>query len=484
VTEVSSVMEEWVARYRDDPVLYVREVYGVEPDPWQVELLEAYRRAKRPDATARDKRISVRSGHGVGKSCCVAWIADHHQTFYFPQRVAMTAPTGKQMFDVLYNEVVMWMKRKPDSVFALHEVKSDIIELRAAPEESFLTAKTASREQPEALAGVHADHVLLLVDEASGVPDAIFESASGSLSGENCVIILTGNPTRTSGLFFDTHHKLASSWTTFHVSCVDSPRVSRDFIEMMRQRYGEESNVYRVRVLGEFPRADENTILSRDIIEAATTRDIAVDHQLAPIWGVSSGWRGRAALAKRRGRVLLEPPKQWGGYEPGQVAAAVHHEWVTTAPADRPRDVIVSALGDGGIIADRLRALGLPARALNAAEMPALQSQFPDLRTELWFAAKSWFLARDCSIPAPNVNNPLGDLMLELIEELASQQHDLPSATGKIRASEPKKMYKFLGRMPDLADAFVLTFAGTATTALLGQSEGREPIRRNIKGIV
>jgi phage terminase large subunit len=483
-TKKPSLMEQWVDRYAMQPLLYVQEVHGVDPDPCQLEIIEAYRRAIQPNATPKEKRISIVSGHGVGKSAALSWIADHHQTFFFPQRVAMTAPTGKQMFDVLYNEVVMWMKRKPKEIFELHEVKSDVIELKAAPEDSFLTAKTASIEKPEALSGVHSDHVLLLIDEASAVSDVIFENAAGSLSGHNCIVIMASNGTRSSGYFYDSHHKMKDYWTTFSFSCEDSPRVSKDWIAMMAAKYGRESNVFRVRVLGQFPRADEDTIIPREVIENAQLREIVPDPKVAPVWGLMPGWRSRAVLAKRRGRVLLEAPKTYGGYEASQIVAAVQHEWLTTAPGDRPADIIVHAIGEGGIIADRLRALGLPARSINIAEHPAMKGQFPDLRTELWFDMKAWFMARDVAIPPCREGSILGDVMLELVEELASQRHDKPTATGKIRATEPKKMEAHIGRFPDLSDALALTFAGNATTAAGVQSGNREPIRRNIKGLV
>ena len=95
--------------------------------------------------------------------------------------------------------------------------------------------------------------MLLLADEASGIPEAVFEAASGSMSGHNATTVLTGNPTRNTGFFYDTHTRLRDDWYTMHVSCVDSPRVSEDFVTDMQRRYGEDSPAYHVRVLGQLP---------------------------------------------------------------------------------------------------------------------------------------------------------------------------------------------------------------------------------------
>ena len=135
----------------------------------------------------------------------------------------------------------------PQSLQDLVDVKSDRVVLKARPNEVFISARTSRRETPEALAGVHSTgKVMLVVDEASGVPEEVFESAAGSMSGENVHTILLGNPTRNSGLFYDTHHRLSGSWHTFHISAYDSPRVSKEFIEEMAMRYGEDLSLIHI----------------------------------------------------------------------------------------------------------------------------------------------------------------------------------------------------------------------------------------------
>ena len=153
----------------------------------------------------------------------------------------------------------------------MFNVKADRIELAADPERNFISAKTSRAEQPDALQGVHADHVLLICDEASGVPEQVYESAGGSMSAHHATMVLAGNPVRSSCYFYDTFHKMSDRCDTFHVSCEDTKRVSEDYIEECKVRYCEESNGYRVRVLGEFPRGDDDTVIPQAVSNTPLT---------------------------------------------------------------------------------------------------------------------------------------------------------------------------------------------------------------------
>ena len=166
---------EFVKLYRNNPVLFVREVLNTEPDPWQVEFLN--------HIAAGNRRISVRSGHGVGKSTASAWAMIWYLFLRFPVKVVVTAPTSSQLYDALFAEVKRWVKVLPPMLADQLEVKQDRIEVKDANNEAFISARTSRAEQPEALQGVHSDHVMLVGDEASGIPEQVFEAASGSMSG-------------------------------------------------------------------------------------------------------------------------------------------------------------------------------------------------------------------------------------------------------------------------------------------------------------
>ena len=219
---------QFIERYRDDPVAFVLDVCRVQPDDWQCELLRAI--------AAGERRITVRSGHGVGKSTVAAWACLWYIFTRYPVKIVITAPTTAQLYDALYAEIKRWFNTIPPGLSSLFEVKSERIELKAAPSESFISARTSRAEQPEALQGVHAKYVLLLGDEASGIPEAVYEAAGGSMSGHSATTLLLGNPVRGSGYFYETHSKPELGWKRFHVSSLTSPRVSADYVREMAEK--------------------------------------------------------------------------------------------------------------------------------------------------------------------------------------------------------------------------------------------------------
>lgn len=489
---VQNPFEEARIRYRKDPVLFVREVFGVDPYPDQIELLEAYAR--------RDKRIAKRSGHGPGKTASLAWCILHHSLFYFRQKTVCTAPTQKQLFDALYAETVKWYNMLPEA-WQILEIKSESLEHKGAPKECFASFRTSSRENPEALAGVHEEYVLLIVDEASAVANAIFESASGSMSGHNAITILTGNPTRRTGLFYDIFNKpsVMALWTRLHVSSVGHPNVDQEYVQLVKAQYGENSNTYRVRILGEFPLIDDDTVIPFELLDLALHRDVK-PQVVKPIWGIDVARKGRdaSAMCKRQGNVLMEPVRIWRGKDTMETAGIIKAEWDRTIPSLRPSEINVDIIGIGAGVADRLRQLGLPARGINVSESAAMDDRFVRLRSELWWKGREWFEKRDSAlwgtgwewIPAENrwAESPGVEWKDDfLASELALPTFDY-SDSGKI-VVEPKKktMARTDSESPNRADAFLLTLASEAITAAGTDKQPvswNKPLQREIKGLV
>lgn len=458
---------EFIKKYRDNPVLFVREVLGVEPDEWQVEFLNAVARGER--------KISIRSGHGVGKSTGGSWAMLWYLLTRYPVKVVVTAPTSSQLYDALFAELKRWVKELPPAVQELLDVKQERIELKASATEAFISARTSRAEQPEALQGVHSDNVMLVADEASGVPEQVFEAAAGSMSGHNAVTILFGNPVRSSGFFFDTHNRLRGEWWTKRVSCEDSKRVSKEYIEEMKSRYGEDSNAFRIRVLGEFPRSDDDTIIPMELLESAKNRDVVFNPDAEVVWGLDVARFGSdsSVLCKRKVNVVTDLTR-WRNLDLMQLTGAVVAQYEGTDFKERPSEILVDSIGLGAGVVDRLRELGLPARGINVSESPALGQTYLNLRAELWHKAKAWLEKRDCKLP----NNE------DLIAELATVRYQFTS-NGKIKIESKDDIRRRGMKSPDMADAFVLTFASDAAVASYGFKQGwNKPLKRNIRGIV
>ena len=456
---------DFVKRYRDDPVGFVQGVFKQEPDPWQVEFLNAI--------ASGERKLSIRSGHGVGKSTGAAWSMLWYLTTRFPVKIVVTAPTSAQLFDALFAEVKRWINESPVAIKELYEVKSDRVSLKAAPAEAFLSCRTSRSEQPESLAGVHSDNVMLVADEASGIPEQVFEAAAGSMSGDNACTILLGNPTRGSGFFFDTHNSMTDQWWTRRVSCVDSPRVTDEYVKEMAMRYGEESNAFRVRVTGEFPLRDDDTAIPLELVESAQRRDVIITDDEPVVWGldVSRFGSDRSALAKRRGRELMGI-QTWQNLDLMQLTGAVVAEYESLLERNKPVQINVDSIGLGGGVCDRLRELGLPAVGINTSESPASKQTYLNLRAELWYKVKAWLEARDCALPRDD----------ELLAELVAAKYKFTSS-GKIQLESKDAMRKRGLRSPDLADALCLTFASEAMTMSGGTSSAMSwgtPLRRGL----
>ena len=114
---------------------------------------------------------------------------------------------------------------------------------------------------------VHAEHMLYIIDEASGVEDKIFEPVLGALSTPGAKLLMCGNPTQLSGFFYDSHNKNREQYSTFHIDGRNSTRVSQEFVQTIINMYGEDSDVFRVRVAGDFPLAEDDIYIPLPLVE-------------------------------------------------------------------------------------------------------------------------------------------------------------------------------------------------------------------------
>lgn len=241
--------------YAEHPVEFTEDVILAKPDPEQAAILRS---------VAENRMTTVRSGHGVGKSAVEAWaVIWFICTHPFP-KIPCTAPTQHQLFDILWAEVSKWIRNNKALANELIWTKEKLY-MRGYPEEWFAVARTASK--PDALQGFHAEHLLYIIDEASGVDDAIFEPVLGALSTPGARLLMCGNPTQLSGFFYESHNKNRASYSTFHIDGRKSERVPQDFIDTIIRMYGEDSDVFRVRVAGDFPLQEDDIFIPISLVE-------------------------------------------------------------------------------------------------------------------------------------------------------------------------------------------------------------------------
>jgi len=432
-------------------VFFVEKVLKLKLDPWQRQVLT--------DLDAGATRISIRSGHGPGKTFVCAICALHYLLFRIDVKVAITAPTSSQLKDGLFPEVVKWVERLPDWLQSRLHITSSRIVRKDKPLRDFITFRTARKEKPEALQGIHATFILLIADEAAGVDDAVYLAAQGTLSTSGAIFILIGNPSRLEGFFYDTHHSMKHAWRTYRITSFDSSNVDIAFVNMIRDAYGEDHDQWRIRVMGEFPLGEETTLISREHTMLALQRGSSYDLDLVlstyrPTWGVDPARGGDPfAIVKTAGNVVYGA-QEWRERDTTVCTNKIFDMW--TGCNLKPEYIVVETNGVGGPIADRLTEMGLPVLPIDVSNTASAKERYGRVRDELWWAAKEAFELAEYII-APN-----SELDMALAEKLAvelSSPLEIFSPSGKAGV-EPKKLTKArLRRSPNLADAFIMTRA-------------------------
>jgi phage terminase large subunit len=463
-------LSQAVSTFRREPVKFLRAMLGVErPEDHQIEVMNA--------VAAGERQISMRSGRRVGKTVLLDWLSIWFPMTRIDARVIVTAPAAGQLQDAYIPGFRQWVQKLPPELYQLWNITSEKFTFQMKEQqgfENFVTVRTARADNPEALQGINAPNTLVLVDEAAGVPDITLESLSGSLAADRSSIVLTGNPNRRSGFFYDTHTRLSDFWHTLHVNSEESRLVSRDWVNEKRQQWGQDSNAYRIHVLGEFPMEEEDTFLPPNLVESAIRRDI---EPFGPVvWGVDVARFGNdlSALCKRRTNAVIEPVTTKGKLDTMEVAGWIKNEWDRTAPADRPTDIFCDPLNMGAGVVDRLREMGLPAVSVNVSELPANPNSIGDrLRDDLWLQLRAALETREFVLP--NDERLRAELIMPRIKY---------TSTGKTKVESKDSMRSRGVASPNCADSLVLTFAGTGAAAMGKRHDRKQAIKRSIRGIV
>ncbi|PZM81825.1 hypothetical protein DLH72_04995 [Candidatus Gracilibacteria bacterium] len=199
-------------------------------------------------------KISIKTGHGIGKSNEFSRIIVWFLFCFYKSKIGLTAPDSQTLYDALFSEVGNAVNSILSEDIKKEFIKTtDYLRIRGMEDQWFARCKTGKKENPEALAGLHADSIMLIGEEASGLPEEILNAGNSNLTGRLNIFLLIGNPLRNNGYFYDTF-KLGS-WINLSFSGEESP-ITGNYPEEIKEKYGEESDEYRRRILGKFPRED------------------------------------------------------------------------------------------------------------------------------------------------------------------------------------------------------------------------------------
>ena len=470
----------------------------MNPTRQQQQLLEAI---EPPGA-----KVSVRAGHGVGKTTALAIAIWWHLECFDYCRIPCTAPTASQLRLVLWSELSKVQRRADDQAkklgfdpaFYLSNLftkNQDLIFDPNAQNEWNAIARTARRDQPDALQGFHATDLeidendqavqrsetggalMFVIEEASGVPDEIFEVAEGALSSSGSRLIMVGNPVRNTGFFAASHQKDRSAYTALHFRCADSPLTDPSYRPKLVKKYGEGSNVVRVRADGEFPKQDDDVLIPLEQTELALTRPASPSTGAKRILGVDVARFGddRTTFVVREGNRVLYIEVCAKQDTMQTTGKAVHLARLWQAGA-----IHVDVIGIGSGVVDRLTEMKAEVQAtvvgVNVADSASMtptsrnkranrapedkfgtQDMVPRImRDYLWLEMARWFAEDEPVIWTPD--DEWKEHAEDLAAECASVRYGFDSS-GKITVESKDKMKERGLRSPDLADALALTFS-------------------------
>lgn len=332
----------------------------------------------------------------------------------------------------------------------------------------FAVARTATK--PENMQGFHEDNMLFIVDEASGVADPIMEAVLGTLSGENNKLLMCGNPTRTSGTFFDAFNADRALYKCHTVSSADSPRTNKRNIESLIRKYGRDSNVVLVRVFGEFPKQEDDVFIMLSLIEHCCMLDLQEDVPIKRIsLGVDVARYGddETVIALNAGGNITLPVMFRGQSLMTTVGKVVQqYRYIIAAyPAYRGKIYVnIDDCGLGGGVTDRLEEVKREEKLNRMVIVPVNASaRVPDdvvvdggkvrasdiydnMTTYLWGTVKELLIAEGISLQNDN----------ELVAQLSCRKYRLTSR-GKMLLESKEEMKKRGISSPDRADAVALS---------------------------
>lgn len=449
-----AALVESVVLWRDDPLRYVREAFDWRrgdllehdgPDVWQVDILEAVGGAIRSGASMQEAlRVAVASGHGVGKSALVAWLILWAMSTRPHLNGVVTANTGTQLETKTWRELAVWHKRAINAHwFRWSATKFSQVD---HPDTWFVAAIPWAKERSEAFAGQHAEHVLVIYDEASAIDDVIWQVSEGAMTTAGAMWFAFGNPTRNTGRFRECFGRFRHRWITRQVDSRTARMANKAQLKQWVDDYGEDSDFVRIRVRGVFPRAGSSQFIDADTIEAARTRAVDADHGAPLVMGVDVARFGddQSVIRFRKGRDARSiPPQAYRGIDTMALAGHVAH-W---AQRTNPAAVFVDGNGVGGGVVDRLRQLGVQVIEVQAGATARNESDYANKRAEMWGDLRDWLKGGGAV-----------DDMHELLADLGGVEYGF-DVRQRVQLERKDDMKKRGLASPDHGDALALTFA-------------------------
>lgn len=422
------------------------------PDDWQSEYLDKLGfeiRKRNFDGVnpVAPIQIATSSGHGIGKSAITAWLVDFIMSTRPFSKGVVTANTAPQLRTKTWAEIQKWTKSCITAdwfdVTAGQQMK---MVSKEHPESWRVDAQTCAKENSEAFAGLHAaaGTPFYIYDEASAIDNKIWEVSEGGLTDGEPMWFVFGNPTKSSGRFFESFNRLKHRWITNKIDSRTAKMTNKKKIDEWLNDYGEDSDFFRVRVRGEFPRSGNCQFISTEDVNKCrefkaeqyegAPKTIAVD--------VARFGEDQTVISKKDGRKVY-PMDKYRGLDTMQTAdkvAEVIREF-------KPDATFIDGGGVGGGVVDRLKQLGYNVVDVNFGAAARDSNKYANKRAEMWGLCRD---ALKAGLELPDDS--------ELCDELIAVEYGF-TPKQQILLEKKEDMKKRGLSSPDCADALVLHWA-------------------------
>ncbi len=463
VTKAQSVWET----YPDHPAKFIEDQYLIgwsQLDPWQRRLCN--------EIAIPNAQVAVRSGNGTGKTFIIAAIAEWFAACVGSQvnyaKVIATSGKEKQLWDNLMSEAERLLRISKENLSKglIDVAVGDLltwsqtkITVNGFAPVWYIIARTA--KFPENLQGFHAPHLLFLSDESSIIEDVINEAIEGAMTGFDARRLAIGNPMKVTGWFRDCWGKHAKAWKTIHVKPEDSAWQTQKYRDGMNLKYGVDSPIYKVRVLGEFPDGDEDSWIPLSIIEQAmANEDTEFDenaHTMKAGLDVARYGENQTVMVLAKGKKIIQMFK-WGKKNTVETT----NRAMMLIREHGVREICIDEDGIGGAVVDQMRA-NLDEAALSwdldiygvmSGEASA-DEHFENHRAEMWGLFK-----RDLEDERLDFSSLAGTPDEQILCGEASTVKWKTSKRGLIQMESKEDMRTRNVDSPDTADAVVYCFYG------------------------
>ena len=452
VQDIETQLADQIGACYDDMERYVRLAFPwgeaggpleehEGPDKWQLaQMRSVYDHMQtNPMGIYRD---ATASGHGIGKTTQVAWILLWLMSTRPHLNGIVTANTWTQLKTKTWRELAVWHKRAINRHwFKWTETRFFHIDHM---ETWYCSPIPNSEHNSEAFAGQHGRNTVIIYDEASNIPDQIWE-VSGGVNDPRVFWFVFGNPTRNTGRFRQCFGRFRGRWVTRQVDSRECKMPNQDELKADVEEWGEDSDYVRVRIRGVFPRVGEEQFISSEVVEQAQNRDCEVPWGTPKLLGIDVARFGgdMTVFAFRHGRKLL-PLKKFRGLNTMEVAARAIDEKKRNGI-----DVImVDGVGIGAGVVDRIRQLGHDCIEVISGSKPDAENQDVcyNKRAEMWYRGREWLDTADIPMDADLEDDLTG------IKAFFDMKH-------RIQMEKKADMKKRGLASPDCGDAVMLTFA-------------------------